>query len=94
MKHPLPHEVAEAIAKAIEPHNNKGPKGRVDALLWAAGVARSLYPAPAGKTEMQPRTLLQIRNDIVEAGCIADIQMLADAIEQLIDHMISKELGE
>lgn len=40
----VPHEVAEIIAQAIEP-KSRLPTGRVRALRWAAGVARSLYPA-------------------------------------------------
>jgi hypothetical protein len=46
-----PHEVAETIARAIEPHGGAKSKRR-EALIWAAGVARSLYPKPdAGGVE-------------------------------------------
>jgi len=41
-----PHDVAEAIAKAIEPGSKQRPSGSYRTLQWAAQVARSLYPRP------------------------------------------------
>jgi len=45
-----PHVMAETIAAAIEP-KGRGAKARREALEWAAGVARSLYPAPREATD-------------------------------------------
>lgn len=59
MPEPRPHEVAETIARAIEPNKTVAPYGqvrtRLQAMHRAAQIARQLFPAPTERTRPEAR---------------------------------------
>jgi hypothetical protein len=52
-REPAPHDVAEQIAKAIEPHDTNTTSARHRALKWAAEVARTMFAPPDLPPESQ-----------------------------------------